>query len=265
MSAAETPLPLVAPCRALKTSAPLRWLRLGWQDIRHAPRLSLGYGFALTLLSMAVAGTTWAFGQMALYIGLATGFVFIGPVLALGLYSISQQLGAGLAPYFGYCIRDSKTHLKDLSIIGLVLLIVLLVWARAAAMVHIFMPVDFNRGWVENWQHMLPFLGIGSAVGALFATVVFSVSAFSLPMILDRRVDAITAILTSIRAVLDNKPAMLVWASLIGMTVLIGFATGLLGFIVLLPLIGHATWHAYQDTIDASAWGRNALPSTTTE
>lgn len=249
---ATTPFP--APCHHLALAAPLRWLRLGWADMMRAPRLSLTYGFVLMLISVLIGTLTWRYGSLALYLGLATGFVFVGPILAVGLYSISRQLEAGLEPVMGYCIQQGWHHVRGLLVLGLVLLVVLLVWARAAAMVHIFFPVEAN----PSWQELLPFLGIGSAIGAVFAAIVFTASAFSLPMIMDRQVDSITAVVSSFNAVLSNKGAMLVWMSLIGLTVLIGFATGFLAFIVLLPLIGHATWHAYRETIDASAWTRNA-------
>jgi uncharacterized membrane protein len=245
--------PFAAPCRTLKLSAPLHWLRLGWIDLTRAPRLSLAYGLALTLLSMAIGALTLSFGTLALYIGLATGFVFVGPVLAIGLYSISRQLGAGQTPVMGYCMREGKDHLRELLVVGLILLGVLLVWARAAATMYIFFPEQADPGWGD----MLPFLAIGSVVGAVFAGIVFAASAFSLPMILDRKVDSITAVVTSVNAVLRNKPAMFVWAGLIGVAVVLGFATGFLGFAVLLPLIGHATWHAYNETIDASGWPKN--------
>lgn len=247
-------MPFVAPCNTLEITAPLRWLRLGWADMQRAPRLSLTYGLALAALNVAIALLTWRFGTMALYLGLATGFVFIGPVLAVGLYSISRQLGRGLVPVMGYCLRDGKYHLKELLVLGIVLLVVLLVWARAATTMYVFFPQEANPHITE----LLPFLGLGSLVGAFFAAVVFSVSAFSLPMILDRKVDAISASVTSINAVLRNKKPMLLWASLIGLSVLLGFATAFVGFIVLLPLIGHATWHAYQETIDASAWQQDS-------
>jgi uncharacterized membrane protein len=243
-------MPFVAPSRTLDAAAPLRWLRLGWSDMMRTPRLSLTYGFALMLMSVAIAAFTWLWGQMALYIGLATGFVFVGPILALGLYSISRQLAAGLDPVLGYCVREGWSRVQDLMVIGLVLLVVLLVWARAAAMVYVFMPIE-SEG---SWRQLLPFLGVGSTVGALFAAIVFATCAFSLPMILDRRVDGISAIVTSVNAVLRNKGPMLVWAGLIGLSVVVGFATAFLGFVVLLPVIGHATWHAYRETIDASAW-----------
>lgn len=250
-------LPFAAPCRPLATTAPLRWLRLGWADLRRAPRLSLSYGLALTLLSLAIAGLTWRFGTIALYIGLATGFVFIGPVLAVGLYSISRQLGRGQRPVMGYCLREGRDHIRELLVLGMVLLVVLLVWARAAAMVYVFFPMDGN----PTLQEMLPFLGIGSTVGALFCAIIFSATAFSLPMILDRQTDAVTAVVSSINAVLRNKKALLLWAGLIGVAIVLGFATGFLAFLVLLPLIGHATWHAYEEAIDASAWPKNAPQS----
>jgi uncharacterized membrane protein len=243
-------MPFVAPCRALEMSAPLRWLRLGWSDMKRAPRLSLTYGAALMALSVTIAALTWKFGTMALYIGMATGFIFVGPVLAVGLYSISRQLGKGLEPVMGYCLREGKYHVKELLVLGMILMVVLLVWARAAAMVHVFFPTEGTPG----LQQLLPFLAIGSVVGSVFAAIVFATSAFSLPMILDRKVDAITASVTSINAVLRNKKPMILWASLIALSVILGFATAFIGFIVLLPLIGHATWHAYQETIDAAAW-----------
>jgi len=247
-------IPFAAPCRRLEAGAPLRWLRLGWVDLARAPRLSLAYGAVLMLLSLAIAALSWRFGAIALYIGLASGFVFIGPVLAVGLYSISRQLAKGQKPAMGYCLREGHAHIAELLVLGMVLLVVLLVWARAAAMVHVFFPVEGP----PSVEVLAPFLAIGSAVGAVFATVVFSVSAFSLPMIMDRKVDAVTAVVSSVNAVLHNKLATFVWACLIGAAVLLGFATACVGFIVLLPLIGHATWHAYQETIDASAWPANA-------
>jgi uncharacterized membrane protein len=174
----------------------------------------------------------------------------VGPVLAVGLYSISRQLGKGLAPVMGYCLREGTYHIRELLVLGIILLVVLLVWARAAAMVHVFFPAEGEYG----LEQLLPFLGIGSLVGAVFAAIVFAASAFSLPMILDRKVDAITASVTSINAVLRNKKPMLLWAALIGLSVVLGFATACLGFAVLMPLIGHATWHGYRETIDAAAW-----------
>ncbi len=249
----EKPLPFVAKSRTLRISAPIGWLRQGMDDIKKAPALSLTYGVMMTLLSVLIAFSSWKYGALGLYLGMASGFLLIGPVLAIGLYSLSCQLEQGRRPVFRYCIREGGSHIRDMLIFSFILLIVFLIWARAATAVHIFFP--------ENAEHSLAdlalFLGIGSVIGAIFSIVVFTASAFSLPMLMDRKTDAITAVITSINAVLRNKLTMLVWAIIIVSLVAIGFLTLFLGFIVLLPLIGHATWHAYRETIDASEWPEN--------
>jgi uncharacterized membrane protein len=243
-------LPFVAPCRSLQPLAAWGWLRSGWKDLRAAPAQSLAYGIVLTALSLLIAWLTWRLGLLALYLGLASGFVFLGPFLAMGLYSISYQLEIGRKPALSYSLREGRDHLRDTLVLGLALLIVLLVWARAATIMNVFRPSSAMVG----WRDFIPYLGIGSMVGAAFSAIVFAATAFSLPMLLDRRTDAITAVVTSINATLRNKAAMFVWGAIIFAAVLIGFATALLGFVLLMPLLGHATWHAYRATIDASAW-----------
>lgn len=243
-------LPFVAPCRPLGALAPLEWLRLGWQDLMAAPAASLFYGVLLAALSAGIAALTWQLGLMALYVGLASGFVFVGPFLAMGLYSISYQLESGRRPTLAFSLTEGRAHVRDTLTLGICLLVVLLVWARAATIMSVFRPSDA----FPTWRDLIPYLGIGSAVGAIFCAIVFAATAFSLPMLLDRRADAVTAVVTSINATLRNKVAMLVWGALIVAAVLLGFATMFLGFIVLMPLIGHATWHAYRRTIDAEQW-----------
>lgn len=230
--------------------APLAWLRLGWQDLAAAPLQSLSYGLLWAGLGALLSWMTWRLGLLALYVGLASGFVFVGPVLAMGLYSISYQLAQGQRPTLAFSLRQGRSHVRETLVLGLCLLIILLVWARAAAVMNVFRPSDAY----PTWHDLIPYLGIGTAVGALFSAIVFAATAFSLPMLLDRRADAITAIVTSINACLRNKPAMLLWGTLIVLAVVAGFATLCIGFIVLMPLLGHATWHAYRDTIDASSW-----------
>lgn len=252
-------LPFVAPCRELSLDAPLSWLKQGWQDFRHAPTPSLVLGMLLLALSYIIAWTTWSYGTLALYLGLGSGFVFIGPVLAVGFYSISRRLEAGHVASLGICLRYGWKPLRDLMVLGFVILIVLLVWARAASTVHIFFPSEETG----DWQALIPFLAVGSVVGALFSAIVFAVSAFSLPMLVDRKADSITAVITSVNAVLRNKKPMIIWASIIVACVIAGFATALLAFAVLLPVIGHATWHAYRGTIDASAWPLRKNPEDT--
>jgi uncharacterized membrane protein len=114
----------------------------------------------------------------------------------------------------------------------------------------VFRPSDA----FPTWTALIQYLGIGTIVGAFFTAIVFAATAFSLPMLLDRRTDAVTAVVTSINATLRNRSALLVWGLLIAAAVVLGFVTLFLGFVVLLPLLGHATWHAYRNTIDATQW-----------
>jgi uncharacterized membrane protein len=245
--------PFVAPCRRLSPGAPLGWVKNGWQDFRSAPAQSLSYGLVIAALSWAVTAVGLKMGSYWAVLVLLSGFVFVAPVLALGLYSISRQLGAGLKPSLGRCFGEQRRGLGTAMVFALALLVVFLVWARAGSMLHVFFPVEGH----PDWRQLAGFLAIGSAVGSVFALVTFAFSAFSLPMICDRDTDAITAVVTSINAVLRNKPAMLVWILLIVGLTAVGFATALIGLAVTIPLLGYATWHGYRDTIDASAWPKN--------
>lgn len=243
-------LPFAAPCRKLPASRPLNWLRRGWADLRAAPRQSLSFGILIVLASLAITAASWRFGNLGIYLGVASGFVFVGPWLALTVYAISRRIEQGRRVSLRGCLADARRTLGNALVFAVIMIVVFLVWARAASMVHVFFPPDSDPQLAE----LLPFLAVGSAVGAVFCALIFAASAFSLPMMIDRRTDTITAIVTSVNAVLRNKPAMAVWAVMIIVCVLIGALTAWLAFIVLMPLLGHATWHAYRDTIDADQW-----------
>ena len=213
------------------------------------PGLRPGWGEGILARLWLRLGSYWVL------LALLSGFVFIAPVLALGLYAISRQLEAGVTPSLASGLRQQRRSLGNAMVFALVLLIVFLVWARAGSMVHVFFPADADPG----WQGLVVFFGIGSAVGSLFALVSFAISAFSLPMLCDRDVDAVSAVVSSVNAVLRNKRAMAVWVALIVLLTALGFATALVGLSVTLPLLGHATWHAYRDTLDAGAWPAQPL------
>ena len=247
-------LPFVAPCNELDFGAPVRWLRLGWLDITRAPKQSLTYGFIIVVLSYGVSFMVWFYGGLGLLVSILSGFIFLGPVLAIGLYSISCQLQAGMEPKLGYCLREGKRHLGNELVFAVILSVVFLIWARAASMIHIFYPADVNA----DWTQFLVFLIVGTLVGAVFSAIIFCLSAFSLPMIMDKKVDVITAVITSINAVLRNRTIAVLWAIIIVFIVVIGFVTAFIGFIVLMPLVGHATWHAYQETINSDAWPKHS-------
>ncbi len=242
--------PLVAPCRKVGLDAPLRWLKKGWHDFNKVRRLSLTYGVIMMLISMVVTYVAYSAGSIVLAIAMIAGFFFIGPAIAIGLYSMSRQLEHGVTPQFLRCLREGKKNLSNEMVLSFVFLIVFLIWARSASMLHIMLP-SLSSITTADW---IMFFAVGSAVGAIFAVLIFIFGAFSIPMMMDRNVDAITAIVTSINAVLKNKLVLMLWGITIVFLILVGIATFFIGFAVLLPVVGHASWHAYREVVDADAW-----------
>ena len=240
----------MAPCRIVGFDAPFRWLRKGYSDFKKVHRMSLAYGIVMMLVSIAITYVAYSAHSIVLAIALIGGFFFIGPAIAIGLYSMSRQIENGITPEFLSCLKESKKNINDEMVLAFVFLIVFLIWIRAASMLHIFFPTMSSMEIME-W---VKFFSIGTTVGALFAAIIFCLGAFSIQMILDRDVDAITAIVTSINAVLKNKAVMIVWGLLIVSLILVGIVTLFFGFAFLLPIVGHASWHAYREVVDAEKW-----------
>lgn len=239
---------LPAPNR-IEFRAPLRWVRLGWKDFRRAPWQSLVFGLLVVIVGYLITGLALlADNLLALFI-LLGGFLLVAPLVAFALYDTSRQLEMGRTPAVRHCWQAMRANLGNQLIFAVVLLVIMLVWARAAALVHVFFPAMAS----PHWQDLALFFAVGTAVGALFAAFVFGVSAFSLPMMMDRGADVISACITSLRAVASNKPAMVLWAALIVGAVLIGFVTAYLALAVTLPVIGYATWHGYREAIPRRA------------
>jgi uncharacterized membrane protein len=243
-------LPFLAPCRDVSPSAPFRWLAAGWRDMRVAPGQSLGWGFVVLGLSWLVSLLALWLGSWIMLLSLLSGFVFLGPLLAIALYAVSWQIEHGRVPTLDRSLDAARSRIGDGMVFTLILLVIFLVWARAGSMVHVFFPVESR----PDFHQLLRFLAIGSAVGSIFAAITFAASAFSLPMLMDRKADTVTAVITSVNAALRNKLTMVVWLALIVVLTGIGFATAFVGLVVLFPLLGHATWHAYREVVDASAW-----------
>jgi uncharacterized membrane protein len=248
-------LPFVAPCRKLSLWAPFRWIRLGIADLIRAPQQSLVYGLVIAVLIGAVSLVAWFRGSQWIMFAMLGGFVFLAPLTCVGLYAISAQLERGQEPVLARSLRAAfKRHIGNEAVFALVLLVIFLVWSRAAVIVTAVMyPTDGSPTTAE----LVSFLAFGSGVGAIFAAVTFSASAFSLPMIMHRDVDSVTAIVTSVNAVLRNKGAMVVWLTIIILALALGVLTAFVGLIVIIPVIGYATWHGYEETIDASDFPRH--------
>ena len=237
--------------RRIGAADPLRWLALGVRDFLRAPGIGVFYGACFMVMG-------WALLEVyrhapAYTLALSAGFLLMGPFLCLGLYRVSQRLEAGEKPDFGDSLLAWNTRTSQLGIFGFVLLVLELLWGRATLVVFAVsfdeMP-DFKGSlWALLEPQNLPFVAAWAAVGAVFATLIFAISVVSIPMILHRQTDAITAGLTSLRLVLDQPAAMLWWAFLIALLVGLALLPWFAGLLVVGPVVGHASWHAYRAAV----------------
>ncbi|MBE0626081.1 MAG: DUF2189 domain-containing protein [Burkholderiales bacterium] len=243
-------LPQVAKVDALR---PLRWLMAGWDDFRHNPGPSIAHGSLLV-------GVGWLMllflsAQIDLLAVAVSGYLLVGPIFGAVFYELSRLRDAGQPASFDASLKGALNSGKRLMPLGSVLAILAILWAMSSNFL-------FERGFggvppsirdnfyrtIVDWDYPV-FFATYLAVGAIFALMAFFLSAVSAPMIFEREVGTDEAILTSIKAVDTNPAAMVVWAALIVVLTAVGFATFLFGLAVVLPLLGHATWHAYRDLI----------------
>lgn len=237
--------------RTLRWGDPLRWLALGWKDFTRAPLIGIFYGLCFMVMGWAILKV---YEQAPAYtLALSAGFLLMGPFLCLGLYRVSQRLENGEKPDFGDSLLAWDTRTGQLAIFGFVLLVLEMLWGRATLVVFAVsfdgMP-DFKGSLMALLSpDNLPFILAWAAVGAVFASLIYSVSVVSMPMILHRQTDAITAGLTSMRLVLGQPAVMCWWGFLI--TVLVGLALlpYFAGLLVVGPVVGHASWHAYRQAV----------------
>lgn len=234
---------------------PWQWLADGWKDLTRAPKYSLAYGSVFTIVSILM--TMGMFYEHLFFVipPLAAGFFLVAPLLGIGLYKISDTLEQNQEVQFCQALIAWKRNEVHLAGMGVTLLLILMAWMLAANLVFALL---FDKP-VPTWENFIPqvflsgesplFLFTGIAVGALIALFTFTITVVSVPMLMDRQVDLMTAMHTSVRAVRRNWQAMALWASLIIMFVGIGLVTFYIGLIVAMPLVGHATWHAYRDLV----------------
>ena len=247
------PAPASAPIdlQTLHWRDPLRWLRLGLRDFLRCPGIGLFYGGCFMVMGWALMAV---YQNAAAYVlALSAGFLLVGPFLCLGLYRASQRLERGEKAGLGDSLLAWDTRTGTLAIFGFVLLVLEMLWGRAALVVFAVsfdgMP-DFKGSLLalldpENIGFIVAYL----AVGGVFAGLIFSISVVAMPLILDRPVDAITAGLTSLRLVLTQPGVMLVWGALITLLVVIAMLPWFAGLLVIGPVLGHATWHAYRAAV----------------
>jgi uncharacterized membrane protein len=237
--------------RPLSMGAPLRWLALGWRDFVRCPGVSLFYGVCFMAMGWLLVTVFWH--APAYVLALSAGFLLAGPFFCLGLYQASRRLGMGEKPDLGDSLLAWDQRTSTLAIFGFVLLVLEMLWGRASLIIFAVsfdgMP-DFKGSLMalldpENIQFIVAYL----LVGGFFAGLIFSVSVVSIPMILDRPTDAITAGLTSMRLVLTQPGVMLFWGALITAIVVLAMLPWFAGLLVVGPVLGHASWHAYREAV----------------
>jgi len=238
--------------RRVESRAVIGWLRDGGHDLRQAAPASLFYGacFATAGWLMQVVFAE----AYALFAGLTTGFLLLGPFLTLGLYDLSRRIEFGTPPRLAPTLAAWRPNLPNVGLFAAVLAVVLLIWARASIIVFAL----FFTGGLPTFGNVVhtvltfeqpDFALVYFAVGGFFALFVFAISVIAVPLMFDRKTDAVTAAIASLVACSRNPGPLLLWGACIAVLAGIGFATFFIGLIVTMPLVGHATWHAYRDIV----------------
>ena len=242
-----------ASAAGLTVDAPWRWLGAGLRDLMRAPHLSLGYGALVIGGGVAIIWGLWRTGYASL-IPVAFGmFAIFGPLLAVGTYEMSRRIEAGETPrLFPVRFAGPRSPLQ-LAYIGFFLMFAALVWARIAMLLYAlftngnYMPLSEFTAFALTTTPGLAMLAVGTIAGGLIAFAIYLLTVVSIPMLMNERTDAFTAVATGLRAWNRSPGAMLLWAWLIAVITAAGVATMFIGLAVAFPLLGHASWHAYRD------------------
>ena len=237
--------------RNLPREMAFEWLRHGWRDLMVRPVLSLAYGLFVFLASWTVIWALFHYGWGSVLFPALAAFLVVGPVLAVGLYEKSRRIACGLPLSLPAMIFVPARSGGQILFIGVVLALLMSLWMRAAFLIY---ALFFGMRAFPGFDHVAPmlfttFTGLamlvaGTLAGGLFAAFAFAIGALSIPMLLDKDLDAFTAMGLSWAMVWNNLPVMLTWAAIVTALFALCLATGLAGLIVAFPLLGHATWHA---------------------
>jgi uncharacterized membrane protein len=243
--------------RHLPAGAAFGWLARGWRDLWVSPWSSLLYGLVVFAVSITVVYTMFTAGWDYVLFPALAGFMIIGPVVAVGLYQKSRAIEQGTPVRLDDMLLLRGASAGQIIFLGLLLSLLMLLWMRAAVLLY---ALFFGYRPFPGAEHIMQqlvgtplgwaMLLTGTFVGGLFATFAFAISAFSVPMLLVRRLDAVTAMGMSLKFVWNNVGVMIVWGAIVAVLFAVSVATALVGLILVFPLLGHATWHAYRAIVE---------------
>lgn len=239
----------------------LNWLHAGVSDTRKAGLASLFYGilFAVTGQFLQVIYAE----SHALFAGLTSGFILLGPFLALGFYDMSLRMELGEQPNLILSMIAWRSNILNVSLFAGLLAIVFLIWSRVSLVIFAL----FYIGGLPTFRDVIlnvitlkqpVFTLIYFALGGLFATFIFGISVVAIPLMIDRKTDAISASIISIMACIRNPVTMVLWGFCIVVLISFGFVTHFLGLIITMPIVGHATWHVYRDLVEMDSLNKLA-------
>jgi uncharacterized membrane protein len=231
---------------------------MGWEDLLHHRSASLAYGLLVSVLGALIL----AYGQHPIFIAaVCVGFLLVGPLITAGLCELSRCRDHGEVADFQSSLLPLKRNRNSLLGVAETLSLLSFIWFALSGALYLGLvgsvapPLETTMwgdtaGQINNSQFMA-YIAVGLILAAVvFALSVFALSVVTIPMIVDRHVDARTAMRMSLRVTVRDFPAMLVWAGLIATLIVIAFATSLLGMIVIFPLLGHASWRAYKELVE---------------
>ena len=231
-------------------------LVLGWGDFKRAPQYGLFFGMLYAAGGWTVVLLATVSGYYFLSYPLAAGFALIAPFVCAGLYEVSRRLEAGVSvtwnDVFGAIRGGGK---RDLGWMALVTTFAFFIWIDIAIFLYaMFFGMKAPGPWalivqIATTPNGMLFFAIGNCIGAIIAFFVFSITVVSIPKLLDRDVDFVTAMITSVRVVKRNLPHMIMWALIIGLMIAFSLLSALLALVFILPLLGHATWHVYRRAV----------------
>jgi uncharacterized membrane protein len=228
-------------------------LRLGWGDFIRAPLFGLFFASVYVLGGWVMYLAVTVSGQLWWSLPAAAGFPILGPFIACGLYEVSRQIEQGRRPgwrsVLGVVWAEKNRQIPSIAV---VIVVFFLFWNFVAHMIFaLFMGLSSMTDVSSSLSvfltpNGLAMLAVGTAVGAVFATLLFSITVVSLPLLMDREIDFVTAMIVSVQTVQASPPVMLGWGAFIALLVFAAMLPGFLGLLIVLPVLGHATWHLYR-------------------